>query len=174
MAKTVLTSATSYLPASEFVKRHDARVLGDLLQDADARVPAISLPTDPNLAEILLDASGAVESACLRGGRYIPADLAALTGAGLRFLYRIVDGVAFAMCWERRYPDRELPAWCKFSFDALDALSRGERILSFQEAADAGRLTHKVETQSDLEKRCGVAIQADRFFGIRSNRRSCG
>lgn len=171
MAKTVLTSATSYLPASEVAVRHDVRILGDLLGDLGARLDAAAVAASANLAAILLDASGIVESACLRGGRYTPVDLQALTGAGLRFLYRLMDGLVFSMCWERRYPEKELPAWCEFSLKALEMLEAGERIFSFQETADAGRTTHEVENEDDVVNRNGITYQADRFFGRRSNRR---
>lgn len=171
MAKTVITSATTYCPVSEFLKRVDARVVGDLVSDSGERVASGSLASDANLAAILLDASGMVEAACLVSGRYTPTDLASLTGASLRFLYRLVSDLTLGMLVQRR-PDRKypIPPQYELAMKWLDRLESGERIFGFQEQMDAGVVDHTVETADIVNDRQMTTTHAQRFFSTRTNR----
>ncbi len=169
MAKTPLTNATSYLSPADFLKRKDARVIGDLVGDAGSRVSAAALLTDPNVLAALGDASGEVESMCLLGGRYTPADLAALTGNAQGFLSKLVAELAFCQLWTRRYPDKERADTCQWAQDTLERLADGEQMFGFQETADAGTVLSVVEDMDDVQTRNLVTSQAGRFFGRRSN-----
>ena len=78
MAKTVITSATSFISASEALKRLDWRTLADLCADTGTRISsAADLQTDVNFLALLADASGMIEQACYAGGRYVREDIAA-------------------------------------------------------------------------------------------------
>ncbi len=170
-AKTVETSATSYLSASEFLKRVDYRSVADLVSDTGTRATQGSLSSDVNLAACLLDASGILEEACLVSGRYHPIDLAALTGAGQAALYRLLSRMTMCLLFERR-PDREMkqPWIIEYVEDQLQKLRDGERVFSFVEAEQTGVAITRVETAQDVERRNGVTVQAQRYLGRRGNR----
>ncbi len=172
-AKTVETSATSYLSAAQFLLRIDWRTVADLVSDDGTRVTKAALPADPNLAACLLDASGILEEACLVGGRYHPVDLAALTGAGQAALYRLLSRMTMCLLFERR-PDREMkqPWIIEYVEDQLQKLRDAERILSFVETEQTGVAITRVETAQDVERRNGAVFQSRRFLGRRSNRSS--
>lgn len=171
MPKTVETSATSYLSAAEFLKRADARTVGDLCSDNGTRVSVGSLSSDPNLAAALLDASGLLEMSCLRGGRYHPTDLAALTGAGQAALYRLLARMTICCLHERR-PDMEMkqPWIVEDVQKQLERIENGETIFSFLETEEVGVPTNRVETSQNVEARNGTTFIAGRLFGRRSNR----
>lgn len=100
----------SYATPADFLKRFDARVFGDIVKDDGVQATAVELLTDENLQASLDDASGDIESACLVGERYMPDDLAALTGNSLNHLKRICCDIAAAYLLRRRPsndPDRD-------------------------------------------------------------------
>ena len=170
MAKTVLTSATTLLSAAEYLKRRDWRRVADLVSDTDARPTEASLASNANLAACLLDATGVCEQAALKGGRYTPADLAALTGAAQAAMYRLLTHLTDWFIADRRPADNPMPPACQWAFDQIGLLEQGQRIFGFQETADAGRTDHEVESDADVVDRNGIVVQAERFFGRRSNR----
>ncbi len=171
MAKTVNTNSATLLTAAEFLKRVDARTVGDLVSDSGTRVASADLGSDGNLAACLLDATGELESACLVGGRYLPSELASITGAGLAYMRRILTWLTIVKLYERR-PDMEmkLPAIAEKAELALEQLTLGQRIFSFTEVMEAGVVTTRTETPQDVEARNGSVVIAQRYFGTRSNR----
>jgi hypothetical protein len=80
MPKTPISSGVSFMPVSEFLKRCDQRTAQQLAGDAGVDVILANLPTDPNIAACLMDASGMFEFALYRGNRYSVADINALCG----------------------------------------------------------------------------------------------
>ena len=170
MAKTVTTTATSYCTAAEFLKRNDKRTVARLVADADDAVTQGALPTDPNLTACLLDASGMVESAILAGKRYEVEDLAALTGAALAFLQRLVSDLAMGLLVQRR-PTLNIPlsAGYQEAQRQLELLRWGERIFGFDETADAGVMQHDIITPDEVRSRNDRVYQARRYFGRRSD-----
>lgn len=171
MPSTPNTSAVSYLPVGELLKRVDWRTIADFVSDAGTRGAQSTLATDPNVAALLLDASGMVESACLAGNRYLPVDLAALTGAGQAYLFRLIADV-FVGLMIRRRPDKALPVPVCYedAMQQIEKLRGGDRIFSFQESMDAGGVHHEVESAQVVEDRDLLTLQADRFFGRRADR----
>lgn len=181
MAQTPLTSATAYAAPADLFARADIRNVGDWASDDGTRHggspnpnPAI-LATDANVLTALLDASGELESACLVGGRYLPVDLAVLLAvnpsAGRNVVLDLVCGLALGKLYRRR-PNvgTPVPAQTLEAQGKLQALAAGERILPFQETADAGRVADSVELVTDVEKRWGATYQAARLFGRRADR----
>ena len=96
MAMTPVSSSTSYCLASRFFDYFDARAVADLVRDDNLPAPTrVQLLDSTDTAgarvvQALLASSGLVEAACTHGNRYLPTDLAALTGASLAHLQRIV------------------------------------------------------------------------------------
>ncbi len=172
MAKTVQTSAASLLTVAEFLKRADLRTVGDLCSDTGTRITSGGLATDTHLAAALLDATGIVEQACLVAKRYLPADLAALTGAGLGSLYRLLSRLTLCLLFERR-PDLEMkqPWIWEWVEEQLEKLRQGERIFPFTETEDAGLIHIEVETAPEVEARNGISYIMQRMWGRRGNRR---
>lgn len=172
MAKTVETSAVSYCPASEAVKRLDWRPFADLCSDNNGRITDSStLQGNANFLALLLDASGEIESAVLRGGRYHPTDLAALTGAGQAKLYRLVCRLTLVLAYERRADIEMKQPWIVEKVERdLEALATGQNIFSFLETEEAGVMADEIETATDVRARQGLSYQMRRYFGRRSNR----
>lgn len=172
MSVTINTNATTLLPVSEFLKRADWRNVGDLVSDAGTRGTQASLTSDANLAAALLGATGEMEATCSAGNRYQPADLAALTGATLAYLYDLLATMTLVRLVRRR-PDlkRPIPEEYEAVKKTLAALREGEWVFGTQEAMSAGNVSEAVETPSQVEQRNGLVIQAGRFFGRRSNDR---
>jgi hypothetical protein len=177
MPMTPNNSAASLLPILEFLKRKDVRTVGDFCSDTDARATQTQLtqtspPSQPNLnlQACLDDAQAIVEAFCLKGNRYQPTDLAALTGVGLTLLYRILADLAEECMYERR-PDKKRPQSAQFdrAHMFLDMLASGQMIFGFVEVQAAGELTAKHETWGDVYRRNLAVVQCERFFGHRGN-----
>lgn len=176
MAQTPESSASSYLTAAEFLKRADARTVGDLCSDDGTRVAAASLPANANLAAALVDASAELESACMTGRKYSPADLAALVASstvGRGKLYRLLTALTKVFLIERRVgvnvPD-EFYEGITRAQESLKALAAGVTIFSFTEASEAGIIDNAPALPDDVTERFGTVVQAERYFGTRGDR----
>lgn len=124
------------------------------------------------LADLLREASGMVEMACLRGERYSPADLAGLTGNAAESLAGLVAGITLWLLWERR-PTRlatmQLPLRAQMAMDQLAHLEAGDRIFGILEVASAGVASQpEFMTPNDLEYRNFTSVISKRYFGSRS------
>lgn len=169
MAKTVLTSATSYASASDLIKAHSADQIGQWCQDSKLTLTAGMIMADATVAAALLRASGMVEAYALRGGRYTPQDLAALTGAGQAMLIGLVVDLAYYLLARRRLKakDAEDVAGYDVIKDTLTALGEGSAIFGFQEIVDAGVMS-TVDTAKDSRNLKNRPTDiASRYFGRR-------
>ena len=147
MAATPASSATPYCSATRLLVFHDRQQVADMLRDGDDCRPTCRAILDTatvagaNLARIMLAASGEVDSACLAGERYTPADLLALTYAGEAYREKLTADLAFWRLAQRRQPGSAEPARVPGAQQALAELDRlrdGSRIFAFLETADAG------------------------------------
>lgn len=130
----------SYATPADFLKRKDARTLGQLASDSNSTVDPTSLLTDPNLQAALDDASGDIDAALLAGGRYSTADLAGLTGNSAALLIRLTVEVAMAFMWKRR-PYLNSEAADQAIEDAEEALAKfssGKNIFNIAAVIEAG------------------------------------
>ncbi len=171
MPQTPLSQdSPGYLSVAEFLLRCDARFVGDMVSDDGTAVEPGSLTANTKLIAVLLDASGLVESAAMRGAKYAPEDLEALTGAAAGRLYRLITEIAVRYLYERR-PDRgPPPEMSKQAMEELLLLRQGEMVFGTVETAAAQNMDHEIETSRQVEIRYGTTFQAGRFFGRRSNR----
>ena len=79
--------------------------------------------------------------------------------------------LAAGLILERRmYADREFPAGVEKANERLQQLREGVRIFGLQSVMDAGNSNTTFMVESDWERLNLATFQADRFFGIRSNR----
>ena len=174
-------SATSpYCTPEQFLRWCDARTTGDLVRDDTTRATPTELLTDLVLLQFLQEASGRLESACFMGNRYSVDDLQALqepvngllTNSAV-MLAGIVAGVAAGELARRR-PGVDIPESMKAKIDegekALELLSEGERILSFEQTARAGKMDEVYDSPMNVYQRYGVTVQCQRLFGLRGNR----
>ena len=168
---TPLSGTSAYATASDFTARYDARTVAQLLSDADVQITSGQVPSNASLAALLQEASGMLESACLVGQRYQPADLSGLTGNSMQMLIGIVCGVGMYLLWCRRpekYKDMKLPSRAELALRQMDDLRDGSRIFGILEAAEANNIPTPYFTQpNDLYLRNPVSVQARRFFGNR-------
>lgn len=172
MPKTPSSLPTSLITLGEFLKRVDWRPVADLLSDTGQRFSFEQLAGNEALQAAFDAAMGEVESACLCGNRYSPADLAALTGVGRAMLYKLLTDLTLMFLYDRR-PTASMPSTDMFkrAMAKLEQLRHGERVFSLQETMDAGEVDHEVEDRADVDARNLTTVQASRFFGVRGPRR---
>lgn len=172
MAITPLSTSTSYCSAADLLVRYDWRVLGELLADSDSAAPLTQsqVLASTTLAELLLASSGEVEAACLVSERYIPDDLAALTGGALSLLKDLVADLTVGRLYKRR-PSRDPalkpPTATQDAREMLDLLREGQRIFGTIQHAQSGQIDATKDVASDVVDRRGVSVLAERMFGRR-------
>lgn len=174
MPQTPLTGATPYLTAARTWLYKDSRPVLELLTDDDTIPPEGDAENDATeagavLLAALVGASGEVEEYAMVGGRYLPADLAALTGNAKGRLEGLVADLAFWRLSKRRWP-RLKPEDVSGAAEALAALKRladGETIFGTVEAVEAS--IPNVTTLDPGDDRRTVRA-AGRFFGNREPR----
>ena len=179
MAKTIQSTGQSSLSPNDFLSRTDARTVGELCSDKEGSIVSPSdLLLDPNLNACLMDACGDLESAALMGGKYTMQDLATLAGsvtAATGKMNRIIRDITMAYLIDRRVDTSiTLPAGVMLSMSRsqawLEQLAQGTRIFGFVETMNAGVLDENILTNQEIEQRDLLVVQADRYFGIRSDR----
>jgi phage gp36-like protein len=161
----VLTSATAYATATDLINAHDAGKIGDYAKDG-AQLTPNQILTDTKVAAALLRASGEVEAYCVKGGRYTPTDLAALTGAGQAFLKGLVCDLALYHLAKRRgVPDaaKAVPGYAE-AMKMLESLGLGEAIFGFQQVADAGNMDTMDLSQNSAGRLQRITDLAKRRF----------
>lgn len=173
-SSTPVSSATSYATPGQFLVAYDVRQIGDLIGDADARVDATAILTDPNVAAALNAASGEIESACLVGEKYNPTNLNALTGMSAARLQKLCADLAFWNLLVRRYPTAQATETYKAAQETLQKLRYGELVFGLQENMDAGKPNSTFVSQNTI---CQLGLNttiARRMFGVRGNVRRIG
>lgn len=149
----------SYATPADLLVRYDARLLGDLVQDANVRLTSAQLLTDANVIAALLDASGLIESACFVGQRYTSANLNGLTGNSLGLIKRLTCDFAFAFLRMRRGYDYEQFPLVKESYKLLDRLRLGERVFDVAEVEAKGNPTSNVISLATILAQNKVSTQ---------------
>lgn len=178
---TVTTSATPYCTVEQLFLFVDWRIVADAVRDDDdaprpLRATLLDDTSDQGalLVDMLLTASGTLESACLARTLYTVADLAALTGATAKYLQQVVAGLTVWNLFGRRAPAAgkpdEIPA-VRAASDALERLGRGETIfgLADQRTAGVGPTTITQDDVVSNNQRYTVTA-ASRYFGVRGSR----
>ena len=174
MVKTIQSAASAYCTVAQALTYHDLREWGDITSVNGTRLSSGSLAGDTKLAAWLKRASGDVELAARVAQMYQPEDLTLLASSGTNggeVLIGLVADLAFWHAWKHRGRKIEEVEGAKEALDLLQLLREGQRIFGFLENADAGLLQSDVETARDVEIRNGIVFQAERFFGLRANRR---
>ena len=162
-------SATPYATSDDLLLLHDVRQVIDVVSDQLIRPqPALSDVTGgaARISEALASASGQLEAAAMRGGRYTLLDLTNLTGNGAALARMIVIDLAFYRLVHRRAPSvaPEAIPGAKDALELLAQLGDGTRIFP-----TAGAVTAVgVETaSSEIPIQSRATTRAGRYFGRR-------
>lgn len=153
-----------YATPSAALLRYDSRRVGQLCADDGSQVSASALLSDPVLLELLDDASGMIDSALLRGGRYTQDDLRSLSDADAKLLTRLTCDLCYGLLVSRRgYTSTELnalaPAYAG-SLALLDRLGNGELIFNVPGVVAAGKPVRAV-----IDRRLQLISSARRLYG---------
>lgn len=183
-AKTIVSSHVAFASGADLVSYRDWRHLADLLNDDDTRVASsAAVQSHAILATALKAASGMIEMAAYRGGRYTRADLQALLlgvtdpdGAGVTVaseaLKKLTCDLAFWILTSRRKPDVRpmMITGVPEALAALEALRLGEAIFPFLEVTDAAQTDIAPLDGSDKSSYVfePLSTTARRMFGVRS------
>lgn len=131
----------AYASIANLLARYDRRDIVALVSDSEHAALALDLSTDPAITTALADASGDIEAALLRGGRYTTDDLDALTGNSASLLQRMTCDITMQYLMQRR-PDRNpdrLEKQQDLSRAHLRRLAKGEDIFDIDAVVDAGQ-----------------------------------
>ena len=168
-----------YITPADFLARKDANSISQYVCDTpNTPIPSSQLPTilytNTNLLVALNSACGELESACLRGQAYAVSDLQSLQGASLDYMKTILSDIATYRIMTRRLgpapPETVVQAYNE-AMASLDALSRGERIFSFQQSAQAGVAATVPMPQFQGFANNLISARWGAFFGLRQSER---
>lgn len=177
MAQTPLSTSTPYATTSDLFDYHDSNQVGDFIAQGSAPRPSLASMLDATsaagklLTRFGLLASGRIESTCLIGKRYTPADLQALLAtatASRESLVKLCCDLMFWYCAQRKQPGTADPKNVPGALEALEmlkALRDGEAIFGFAESADAG-LPAVVQAQPTQLLTPNVLCKARRLFPL--------
>jgi len=143
----------AYASITDLITRRDKRTVGELAFDTDEPPTDAELLASTNLSAILEDASGQVEAAMLCGKRYLPADLAALTGNSQAFLKKVVCTIAMADLFERRpgYHIEQAQAYAAQAKGYLEDLRTGKNLFNMSDNSAANAAIASTEGPTVVE-----------------------
>lgn len=177
MPQQPLSTTTPYCSVEQFLRFHDWEQVADLVRDGSLPRPtrADLLDANTSAGQLVLQAglaaSGMIESACVIGRRYRPADLQALTGAGRALLEKVTADLWFYLLSQRRMPytgDPKAIPGAQAALDFLEALRKGDHVFPTEETAEAG--LPKVTGWQSEKMIFPLSVRAQRFFGFRDPR----
>lgn len=154
----------SYAAPTDMLARYDARRVGVLVRDDGTMASAGALQSDTNLQAALDDGASLINAACLRGGRYQPADLTGLTGVDKALLLRLNCDLAYGLLVARRgYTATEqqsaAPSYAG-ALALLEHLADGVLIFNVQSVIAAGQ-----PTNAAIDQNLQLVSSTTRLFG---------
>lgn len=140
----------TYVATSDLTARFDVRDIQQLVLDDASDSTVVDVSDNPIVETALDDAEGEVISALRKGGRYNAARLAALTGADLSYLKRIVCDIAMVHLLRRRptFNPEVLETQDKARKGYLKDLQDGSSVITGDEPAaiEAGAISNEGPT----------------------------
>lgn len=130
----------AYASAADLVNRYDARIIGDVIGDADQRVTEANLASNAKVQAALEDATGQIKSAATVANKYTEDSLQTLADAQDPLLVRMTCDLAMGYLLNRRHLSTEPYEAVRRAEDWLALLRLGERVLNLQENKDAGNV----------------------------------
>jgi len=141
----------AYASSTDLTARYDERDIADLASDSGT--PESDLANSAIVQAALDDASGDVDAALLKGGRYTATQLSGLTGNSLAKLKRITCEIAMHYLMERRpdfSPERAEQLEIRRKRH-LERLRKGEDVFGLDPAIEAGAPSHQELTTADYQ-----------------------
>lgn len=138
-------------------------------------VPTDTLSTNQNFLTVLSEASGELESACLRSQMYSVSDLQSLNGVSLQYMKKILSNIAMMNLYTRRdgpNPPETTVENYNSAMKMLEDLSGGMRIFAFNETEEAGLPKNYYMSPWNQIRNRMVSSTWQRSFGIRQNMQS--
>jgi phage gp36-like protein len=135
----------AYASAADWIARVDTQIIADLVTDDDPETGERTRPTREELIAneivgvLLADASGRIDAALMAGGKYTPAQLAALAGNSQSHLKRITCIIATALAFDRRPEQRTQEIADRYREQAdklLLAIQKGQDIFGLADNTD--------------------------------------
>jgi phage gp36-like protein len=156
----------SYAQPADMMARYDVRRLGDLVRDDTTRADPSSLLSDTVLQTALDDAAGEIDASVLAGQKYLPADLAGLTGTDLALLKRLNCDLAYGFLVMRRGysaadAQAQAPGFARAQ-ELLQLLRDGNKVFGVLANRQAG-LPHTVPASQNIRLLSGTIR---RYFGL--------
>jgi hypothetical protein len=157
------------LTNADFLIRFDYRLISQQLSDTNVPISQANLLVSTQLSDIINDAEGVVLAALYVAYKYDSTKIAALADESLGLVKRIIADIAFIYCCGRRgYDYREKMPLVQDSYDILNLLRSGERVLNFEDNEDAGNT--QVATVSVVNQQvAGLVSTSFRYFPMPVN-----
>jgi len=119
-----------YATPTDLMTFVDARLIGDLCEDAGNRLTPTQILADPNVAAALSAAAGTINAAVLVGARYTVAQLEAVTGDDAVFIQMLNSWLAFGvLCGRRGRDPKEQPEYVQ-SLETLEQIKKGAEMFN--------------------------------------------
>lgn len=164
----VFFNMATLLTNAEMMVRFDYRLLDQQLSDSNTVIGSTALATSTQLSDIITDAEGVVLSALFTAQKYTSDDLTNLTDDSAHVLKRIIADIAFIMISSRRgYDYKNKMPMVQDSYEQLQKLRNGERVLDFEDNKDAGN-TFSQEVSFVTQSRAGLVTTSTRYFPLPS------
>ena len=149
---------------TDLIYRFDVRTLGQLASDDNTQIASGALLTSEPVLAALEDATGLINSALYTAYKYNATDIAGLSDESSGLLKRLCSDIAFVYLAQRRgYTYKEKFPLLEDSYEILQKLRNGERILDIDDNKDAGNTATVIVTASD-NIAAGLATQKKRYF----------
>lgn len=165
-----ISSAVPFCSTSRFLQLYDARQTGDLLLDNNMRLTGIpSLESNEILNNLMLEATGEVESWVYCAQKYNVSDLQSLTGASKKLLERITGAIAWWFAYDRRHQgSKPIPAMSAWAFGKLEMMLDGKNIFGLAANSIAGNPVSGIMSCQDWRRLALGTDVSRRLWGLRA------
>lgn len=165
----------AYATGQDLVDCFDVDFVGDLAQDNREPMDPAAVKLLPNVLRMLEQASGEIDVALIAGGKYSPAQLAALTGNSRAHLVRITCTIAMALLFKRR-PSQAMMELAKPFLEEkdgyLEALRKGQNLFNIEENKSAGFIELQTVTAVEIDQLNLLPTRMGNYFPSSSQRTS--
>ena len=154
----------SLASVNDLIARFDVRTLGQLGSDTNTQLSSVDLQTNEATLAALQDATGLVNSALYTAYKYASSDIDDLSDESAGLLKRITCDMAFIYMAQRRgYTYKDKFPLIEDSYEILQKLRNGERVLDIADNKDAGNTATAIVATTDLIN-ANLATASYRYF----------
>lgn len=148
----------------DLLDRFDVRNIGQLASDTNTQLSSAQLQTSDPVLAALNDATGLVISALYTAYKYDASGLDGLSTYSAALLKRITCDLAFVYLAQRRgYTYKDKFPLIEDSYEILQKLRNGERVLDIEDNKDAGNTATAVVSITDNIS-AGLVTSQLRYF----------